>query len=202
MCMIERPHAGKILILCGKSGSGKDAIQRELKKSGFKPIVSVTTRPMREGETDGVEYNFVSRKTFSDLVEWGEMIEYRSYNTKVNGEPDVWFYGAQKMTLDKSEDYVVILDLEGAKSFVEYFGKESCCVCYINVPDDVRRQRCEHRGSFDKTEFVRRMAADAADFQDSAVEAVATNLIDNSKSLGECVKSVASAYTKFVKRAS
>ena len=65
------------LILCGKSGSGKDTILKRLCKRGFTPIVSLTSRPIREGETNGVEYNFVSRELFESLIRDKKLIEYR-----------------------------------------------------------------------------------------------------------------------------
>ena len=63
-----------VLILCGKSGSGKDAMAKNLVERGFKPIISSTSRPIRKGETDGVEYNFVTREKFEQLIEYDELV--------------------------------------------------------------------------------------------------------------------------------
>ena len=52
----------KIVILCGKSSSGKDLIKNKLIKNGFKGIVTNTTRPPREGEKEGVNYYYLSEK--------------------------------------------------------------------------------------------------------------------------------------------
>lgn len=53
-------------ILMGKSAAGKDTLLNKLVAQGkYKPIISYTTRPMREGETDGVEYHFVTETQFS-----------------------------------------------------------------------------------------------------------------------------------------
>ena len=53
-----------MLILVGKSSSGKDTIQKELIKLGYTPIVNYTTRPPRIGEVDGIAYHFVTQEEF------------------------------------------------------------------------------------------------------------------------------------------
>lgn len=56
-----------MIILTGKSGSGKTTVARELEKHGFKRAVTCTTRPRRTGEEDGVDYHFLSSKQFEKL---------------------------------------------------------------------------------------------------------------------------------------
>ena len=59
-----------LLIICGKSGSGKDALLKRLVQHyGFCPIISTTSRPPRFGEMNGVEYNFVSKEKFLELID-------------------------------------------------------------------------------------------------------------------------------------
>lgn len=176
-----------ILILCGKSGSGKDAIQKELVKAGIRPIVSVTTRPPRAGEVDGVSYYFSTTEDFKKMIENNELIEYRSYDTLVNGVPDTWYYGARKQKLNPLENYVVVLDVEGSQSFIDYYGLDNCLVCYIDVQDDVRKQRAQSRGSFDETEWNRRLEADRQDFDDVVVNTFADVVINNSGKLSNSV---------------
>lgn len=58
-----------LTILIGMSASGKDAILRELVANhGFREIVTTTTRPMRKGEVNGKDYNFISRKEFEKEI--------------------------------------------------------------------------------------------------------------------------------------
>ena len=67
-----------MLIICGKSASGKDTIKRELiSKHGFKGIVTYTTRPPRKGEQDGVDYHFVSNEEFQMMVNSGFFLEWK-----------------------------------------------------------------------------------------------------------------------------
>ena len=75
---------GKLIYLIGKSSSGKDTIYRELLKTQelkLKKVVLYTTRPIREGEKEGVQYNFVDDETFFALKKDGKVIEDRQYNT-------------------------------------------------------------------------------------------------------------------------
>ena len=71
---------GKIYCLLGKSGSGKSTIEKLLEKKGLKRIVSTTTRPMREGEIEGIDYHFVNEWEFYNFSEQGNFLERSSYN--------------------------------------------------------------------------------------------------------------------------
>ena len=83
-----------IIYIMGKSATGKDTIYKELKeKINVNSYVSYTTRPKREGETQGIDYNFITREEFCKLQKQNKVMEYRNYNTiNANGEKDVWTY--------------------------------------------------------------------------------------------------------------
>ena len=74
---------GRIFYLMGKSASGKDTLYKRLLKEcpGLRTVVLYTTRPMREGETDGVEYHFTTPEKLQEFQETGRMIELRTYQT-------------------------------------------------------------------------------------------------------------------------
>lgn len=182
----------KILILCGKSACGKDSIMKELIANyNYNSIVSWTSRPMRDGETNGVEYNFCNKQEFETMIKNNELIEYRSYNTKLNGKDDVWYYGIKKTELNQNLQYVVILDLNGAMSFVNHYGKDNCKVIYIHSTDNTRTERAMSRGSFDKTEWDRRMEADKNDFDFCKRSLVVNDVVINeNKSLKEISKEI------------
>ena len=75
---------GKLVCLIGKSSSGKDTIYRELLKDTsfkLKKVVLYTTRPIRDNETDGVQYHFVDEAEFERLSSEGKVIESRVYHT-------------------------------------------------------------------------------------------------------------------------
>lgn len=158
-----------ITILVGKSATGKDTIQRKLVANhGFESLVSVTSRPMRDGETNHVDYHFVDKDVFEHLISLDSFIEYREYHTLVEGKPDIWYYGMQKFELEPDKKYVTILDVQGAKDFIKYFGRDNIYVAWIDVPDDVRKKRAEKRGSFDETEWERRLKDDNKKFSEAA----------------------------------
>jgi guanylate kinase len=99
-------------VLSGPSGVGKDAVLAWVKGSGH-PLylmVTVTTRPQRRGESDGVDYQFVSRERFEEMVSGGELIEW----AEVYG----YFYGVPrrqvKEALERGCDVLVKVDVQGA----------------------------------------------------------------------------------------
>ena len=154
-----------LTILIGMSASGKDAILRELVANhGFCEIVTTTTRPMRKGEVNGKDYNFISRKEFEKGIAEGRFLEYRSCNTIWNGREDVRYYGTPKMQLNPEQDYVAVVDVQGAKDYVSYFGKYDCFVVRVNASEEVRFKRAKRRGSFDNDDWNCRLAADRLAF--------------------------------------
>lgn len=134
-----------IAILMGKSSSGKDTLLKELVKYNFEPLISTTSRPMRDGETEGVEYNFITKEEFEKRIENNEFLEYRAYDTEVDGKPTTWYYGCPKYDLDKDTDYVVILDVEGTEKFLEHYGRENCFVVELECPSLVSMERAMER---------------------------------------------------------
>ena len=76
---------GKIFYMMGKSSSGKDTVYKEIRKElpELKTLTLYTTRPMREGEKDGVEYYFVSNEILEQYGKEGKIIELRTYQTSI-----------------------------------------------------------------------------------------------------------------------
>lgn len=160
---------GKIFYIMGKSSSGKDTIYKRLlecKDIPLRTIVMYTTRPIREGEQNGVEYYFVDEARQKELEEAGNIIELRSYNT-VHG---VWNYFTVKdEQIDlENYDYLVIGTLESYAKTRMYFGKEKLIPIMIELDDGVRLQRALDREKAQKDpkyqELCRRYLADEQDF--------------------------------------
>jgi guanylate kinase len=178
----------KIVILCGKSSSGKDLIKKKLVKNGFKGVVTNTTRPPREGEKEGVNYYYLSDMEFKNRIANGEMIEYHKYNTEFG----VWYYGSSANNIDLNKhDYVIVLTLEGAEAYVNYFGAENCIVFYIDAPKSIREQRAKERGSFNQEEWDRRIKTDNADFSQDKVAHICNFRVDNyNKTIYNLIKEI------------
>ena len=98
---------GKIIVISGASGVGKSTILTEVMKARQDLVfsVSATTRPMRPGEADGVNYHFISRESFLDMVRKGEFLEYDEHQDNHYGT----LFSAVK---DATEKGHVVLDIE------------------------------------------------------------------------------------------
>ena len=160
---------GKLFYLMGKSASGKDTIYKKVKEQmpELRPIVIYTTRPIREGEKEGVEYYFVDDDRLEELQQAGKVIELRAYNT-VHG---IWkYFTADDGQFDREDHLIAIGTLESYVQLRKYFGDEKLIPIYIQVDDGVRLERALARERLQKTpkyeELCRRFLADAADFSE------------------------------------
>ena len=161
---------GKIYCVMGKSSSGKDTVYKKLKEQykEFRLIVPYTTRPIREGEKDGVEYYFVDPEQFRAMKEDGKVIESRSYNTKCG----IWtYFTADDGQIDLSAaDYLLIGTLVSYQALREYFGEEAIVLVYLEVEDGLRlaraleRERRQEKPKY--AEMCRRFLADEEDFSE------------------------------------
>lgn len=186
---------GKIYCLMGKSATGKDSLYKEILArvpGRFRTVVSYTTRPIRDGETDGVEYHFSDRGSFEKMRDEGKVIEYRCYHT-VHGD---WFYFTAddgQIKPDES-DYLLIMTPEGCESLQNYFGKDRVRPIYIEVEDGLRLSRAverERRQSSPKyAELCRRFLADTEDFREEKLEGLGIEKRYENNSLTECADEI------------
>lgn len=165
---------GKIFYIMGKSSSGKDTLYKKLKMSfpKLKTVVPYTTRPIREGECDGVEYFFVDDEKLLNMKEADQVIELRSYNTKCG----VWHYfTANDGQIDLTHhDYLLIGTLVSYEALKDYFGEEMLVPIYIEVEDGLRLFRALERERSQKVpkyaEMCRRFLADESDFSEENLQ--------------------------------
>ncbi|MEA1909461.1 MAG: guanylate kinase [Patescibacteria group bacterium] len=97
----------KLIVFTGPSGAGKDTIEAELIKTlPLQKVVTTTTRPMREGEVDGVDRHFVSKKEFKGLIKDDALIEHNYFNDH--------YYGTQYKDMDvpRRESKIPIIDVD------------------------------------------------------------------------------------------
>lgn len=170
---------GHIFCLMGKSASGKDSIYGRLLEDdslGLMRIVTGTTRPIREGERDGVEYYYYTDAQLEQLKADGKIIECRSYDT-VHG---IWNYFtvADEHLNPMENDYLTINTLEAYLMLREYFDqhyeKGLLVPLYLEVEDGIRLQRALDREKQQKDpkykEMCRRFLADEEDFSADKLE--------------------------------
>lgn len=131
----------KAIVLIGCSAVGKDTILEQVKN--IKKIVSHTSRPIREGETQDKQYHFVTYDEMIRMKDNNEFIEMRSYHT-FEGE---WLYGVNKKEFKflNGDKYILILDLNGLKQLEGYLGKENILSVYIDAPAETRLRRSLNR---------------------------------------------------------
>ena len=157
----------KIFCIVGQSACGKDTFYRAvLEKYGneLSPVIPATTRPMRAGERDGIDYHFVTFEQLAQLEADGMVIEKRGYNT-VHG---LWIYFTMKFDLAPGQNYILISTLEGAERLQAHYGKENVPIIFLSVDAKLRLIRSIEReareSAPDYREVCRRFLADEQDF--------------------------------------
>jgi len=146
-----------IFVVSGPSGVGKDTIISELKKQGleFREIITTTTRPMRQGESQGNPYWFVSKEEFEDLIRKNKLVEWAD----VYG----YYYGSQKKDVEKylndSLPIIFKVDPQGAKTIKKEFPNSK--VIFI-APENIDNleKRLKKRGQ-DKPEVIKKRLKEA-----------------------------------------
>ena len=162
---------GKIFYVMGKSASGKDTIYKELRERipELKTVVLYTTRPIRDGETEGVEYHFTTVERLDDFRREKRLIEERTYQT-VYGPWSYFTVDDGQICLDDRNSYLMIGTLESYEKMREYFGENGLVPVYIEVDDGVRLERALEREKGQKEpkykELCRRFLADEEDFKE------------------------------------
>lgn len=166
---MEKSLMSKIFYLMGKSASGKDTIYKKMVEQlpDFRTIVIYTTRPIREGERDGVEYFFVDDSVVDKFQVEGKMIELREYNT-VHG---IWkYFTVDDGQFNSEANLLAIGTLESYVKLKTYFGEEKIVPIYVEVDDGLRLERALARERAQKQpkyeEMCRRFLADAEDFSE------------------------------------
>ena len=166
----------KIFAIAGKASTGKDTLTKMLSEILEIPIaLSFTTRPMRIGEKQGVEYHFISDDDFWDLHGCGLLAEYTSYEV-ASGE--TWHYGLTKKELEKNEYVLVIVNPHGLEQLKKMYGHKICSIL-IDAPADVRIKRYLDRDIVTESkaeECCRRFLADQKDFKDVSVKHTINNV--------------------------
>ena len=185
---------GKIFCLMGKSATGKDSIFRIISNNmhKLKKIVPYTTRPVREGETEGVEYHFVTNNEFNQMLLNKQVIESRTYHT-VHG---IWIYFTSSVNIDlEHHDYITINTLEGYNDLRKYYGSDVIIPIYIQVMDDgARLQRALDRKKKQDnpkySELCRRFLADQEDFNEEKLNSFEIRKRFDNDDLMTCVLEV------------
>ena len=191
---------GKLFYVIGKSATGKDTIFQKLLENeslDLKPLVLYTTRPMRAGEEQGVQYHFTDEAGLTELQNAGKVIELRAYDT-VHG---VWKYftaDTEATDLEKY-NYAGVGVLESYRALRNYYGAKRVIPIYIEVEDGERLQRAldRERGQQEPkyAELCRRFLADSEDFAEEKIAEAGIEKRFYNRDLKESIEEI-SAYIK------
>ena len=142
-----------MILLVGASASGKTVTALDLQKRyGLVKAVTTTTREKRTGETDGIEYFFITKEEFERRLGQGKFVEHSLYNNN--------YYGCGVDQVDDNK--IVVLDPNGLHSFLKLNNKH--VVSFLLIADEkTRHERMVSRG--DKQENIEmRLKNDVDDF--------------------------------------
>lgn len=153
-----------LIILTGKTASGKDIIKKILlqKFPNFKRVITTTSRPPRVGEIQDIDYHFISKDDFQKKIDEGEFIEYVEYGGNL--------YGTTKEQLEKSLSGDVLWKIDPSRAgeirdFIKkLFPSEKILVIYITTSADVILQRLKKR-NLSSGEIKKRMMDDQTIWQ-------------------------------------
>lgn len=176
-----------MLILMGRSCTGKDSIFKELIKNyDYNGIITYTNRPMRIGEVQDVDYHFISTEEFLKRNIDNKFLESRYYYTKEG----MWFYGSDLEDLKNSNyNNIIIMTPDGAKKVFD--AKIKCTIILIDVDDDEILKRQIIRGD-EPSEAKRRFETDKRDFKDS--HNISDFIVLNDKDIKEVAKEIDSIH--------
>lgn len=173
-----------VIIIFGKTASGKSRVVDELVKRGFKKIVTTTTRPARKSEVDGVDYNFISEEEFEQLINTRYFAEWKKYDT-VEG---VWYYGSPLDEISRADNKsIVILTPDGYRDIKDELDDHIAIYIYAN--NKTIRSRLSKRGD-KKEEADRRIKQDNNDFKDAEFLADRIFYNNEDKDIGDLVDEI------------
>jgi guanylate kinase len=186
---------GKIVCLMGKSSSGKDTIYKRLltsKQFQLKTMVPYTTRPIRAGEKEGVEYHFTDEEGYQKFLKQGSIVESRAYNTCCG----VWKYFtvADEGIRLEEESYILIGTPEAYTQIQKFYGADKVIPVMIELDDGVRLQRALDREKAQDhpqyEEMCRRFLADAEDFSEDKMESAGVGRKFYNNDLDGCLQEI------------
>lgn len=149
-----------MLVLAGPSGVGKGTVGRALlaRDDTLAWSVSATTRAPRPGETNGVDYHFVTREQFERLRDSDGFLEWFEVYGQLKGTPRQWV----EDRLAAGGDVLLEIDVQGAVAVRERY--RDALLIFLRAPNPtVQAQRLRERGSDDPAQVARRLETAAAE---------------------------------------
>ena len=163
----ENPQFGPIkqpllIVISGPSGVGKDSVLQRMKQRGlpFHFVVTTTTRPPRQEEKEGVDYIFVSREEFAELIEKEELLEYAIVYGDYKGIPKEQV----RRALASSKDVLMRVDVQGAAT-VHKISPEAILIFLTTSSEEELVKRLETRRTEEVEDLKLRIATARQEFK-------------------------------------
>jgi guanylate kinase len=180
----ERPlERGLLFVVSAPSGTGKTTVVERLVRRipGLEQSRSYTSRPVRDGELDGVDYNFISRDAFEEMVQQDAFLEWAN----VFGH----FYGTGRRETDErllaGADVVLVIDVQGARQVRAYL-PNAIAVFVLPPSFEVLEQRLRGRCRDDEETIRRRLATARTE----VAAAVSYDYVVVNDDLDRCVREI------------
>lgn len=172
---------GLLIVISGFSGAGKGTLVKALlqKYDSYALSVSMTTRPPREGEREGVEYFFTTKEKFEETIRRDGLVEYASYCGNYYGTPRA--YVEEQMAAGKN--VILEIEIQGALKIKEKF-PESLLIFVTPPSADELKRRLEGRGTESAEAIAGRLARAAEESE--GIEAYDYIVVNDR--LEECVE--------------
>ncbi len=147
-------NKGVLVVVSAPSGCGKDTIIAEVLKRFDDAYLSIsmTTRAMRPGEVEGVNYYFVSQTEFEEKIDKGEMLEYARYGSNYYGTPA----GPVRELLEMGKTVILIIEVQGAGNVKRLFS-DACTIFIIPPSFRILENRLRGRGTDDDASIIKRL---------------------------------------------
>jgi len=146
---------GKVFVISAPSGCGKTTLCRKLlnDKLGLADSISMTTRPPRRGEKRGVDYLFVSKRYFQDMVRERKFLEYENNFGHLYGTPKKPI----EYNLKKGRAVLLSIDVKGAMKVKKAFPKNSVLIFILPPSINALKKRLLSRMSDDQDTISTRL---------------------------------------------
>ncbi len=162
---MENENTGRLLIISGPSGCGKNTVfdGLALRDKQLGQTVSATTRKPRDGERDGVDYYFITEEDFLSKVNNNEFVEYVHYATS--------YYGTLRSEIDRVLKLYIkvalVIEVNGALNIKKMY-PEAVSVFLMPPSKEALIERINSRGTMDADELARRMNTAEEEMQKSS----------------------------------